>query len=87
VTPDILQTVVTAIAVVKEMPEGEITLDRSFEDLGMDSLDGLNVIFELEKAFGIRVSTEDAMNVRGVRDIVEHLQRVLSGDGTTAPPV
>ena len=40
-TPDILQTVVAAIAVVKEIPAGDITVNQSFEDLGMDSLDGL----------------------------------------------
>ena len=54
VTPDILQTVIASIALVKEIPAGDITLNQSFEDLGMDSLDGLNVVFELEKAFGIK---------------------------------
>ena len=86
-TPDILQTVIAAIAVVKEIPAGDITLNQSFEDLGMDSLDGLNVVFELEKAFGIRISTDDAMSVRSVRDIVEHLHKVLSGDDISAPRV
>lgn len=86
-TPDILQTVIAAIAAVKEIPAGDITLNQSFEDLGMDSLDGLNVVFELEKAFGIKISTDDAMNVRGVRDIVEHLHKVLSGDDISAPLV
>ena len=77
-TRDIIHTVISAIAVVKEIPADRITLDQSFEDLGMDSLDGLNVVFELEKAFDIKISTEDAMVVRGVRDIAEHMQRVLS---------
>jgi acyl carrier protein len=55
-------------------------VDRSFEDLGMDSLDGLNVVFELETAFGITLPNEDALLVRNVRDIVESLQRVLSNE-------
>ena len=81
-TPDIVPTVFSAIAVVKEISVEDITLDQSFEDLGMDSLDGLNVIFELEKAFGISIPTEDAMVVRGVRDIVEHVQRIVPDNNT-----
>lgn len=85
-TRDILQTVIAAIAVVKEIPPEDISVNQTFEELDMDSLDGLNVVFELENAFSIRLATEDAMNIRSVRDIVEHLQRELSTPGASAPP-
>lgn len=76
---DILQTVVAAIARVKEIPADDITLERTFEELGMDSLDGLNMVFELEKAFGITMPNEDALQVRDVREVVQALERVLAG--------
>ena len=83
-SPDIVPTVIAAIALVKEIPAEGITLDQSFEELGMDSLDGLNVVFELEKAFNITIPTEEAMVVRSVRDVVDSLRQVLARNGQSA---
>jgi len=53
-------------------PEAELT------DLGYDSLDALNIVFELEQTFGIEITDDQAREIRTVRlmvDAVEgHLQ-------------
>jgi acyl carrier protein len=80
----IVQTVIAAIAKVKEIQAEGITLDQTFEEIGMDSLDGLNVVFELEVAFNITVPTDNAIAVRCVRDVVEAVEHILSASGTSA---
>jgi acyl carrier protein len=77
--PDVVQTVVAAIAKVKQISAEGITVDQTFEELAMDSLDGLNVVFELEKAFSTTIPSEEALQVRTVGDVVETLERVFAG--------
>lgn len=80
----IVRTVIDAIARVKEIPADGLELDQTFEDIGMDSLDGLNVVFELEVAFNITVATDDAIAVRSVRDVVVAVEQLLNATGTSA---
>jgi acyl carrier protein len=69
--------VIAAIAKVKRLPVERVQLDSRFEDLGMDSLDGLNVFFELEETFDIAIPDEQAKSLRSVRDVVDAISRVL----------
>jgi acyl carrier protein len=50
----------------------------------MDSLDGLNLIFELEEEFNINVPDDQALALRNVGQLVEGLKKLLSEGGTTA---
>ena len=42
-----------------------------FEELGIDSMDGVNIVFALENEFNINVPDEDVKNIRSVRDMVD----------------
>ncbi|MCM8711770.1 acyl carrier protein [Clostridium sp. SYSU_GA19001] len=52
--------------------EEEITLETSFEDLGVDSLDLFQIIIELEEEFGIQI--EDAESIKTVEDAVKYIE-------------
>jgi acyl carrier protein len=77
---------------VNEVLEGEFELEAEritpeahlFKDLGLDSLDAVDLIAALEAAFGHRVQEEEARKVRTVGDVytlIENTaQRVASGD-------
>jgi len=56
-----------------------VTLDSTFEELGIDSLDGVNILFALEEEFKIDIPDSVAQNMRGVRQVVDSLTRVLEG--------
>jgi acyl carrier protein len=71
----ILDRVVSILAKTSKVPVDQITLDSTFEDLGLDSLDGVEIVYELEEEFGITISNETAMTFNSVRQIVDGLAR------------
>lgn len=59
-----------------------LTSDVHFvRDLGLDSLDTVDLIMQLEQSFGIRIPDEDypkLMTLQGVLDYLENEQQVVS---------
>ncbi len=55
----------------------KITMDTTFtEDLGADSLDVFQIISELEDAFDMEFSNEDAEKMKTVGDVVNYIQNL-----------
>jgi acyl carrier protein len=53
----------------------EISNDsRLIEDLGLDSLDTFDLLFELEKEFDIEIPTVDALRFIRVQDVVGYVR-------------
>ena len=67
---------VTDIIVEKlAVEESEVTVEASFtKDLGADSLDTVELIMELEKAFNISIPDDDAEKIATVGDAIEYLE-------------
>ncbi|MBR1538441.1 MAG: acyl carrier protein [Bacteroidales bacterium] len=56
------------------LPKEEVTPAASFTmDLGADSLDTVELIMDFEKEFDLKISDEDAMNIKTVSDAVEYI--------------
>jgi acyl carrier protein len=70
--------VIAVIARMQKIPADSVTLDRSFEDLKIDSLDGINLMFEVENEFGIEIPDEDARQIRSVRQMTEGIEKLLA---------
>jgi acyl carrier protein len=85
-TDEIIGKVVAAIARLKEIPPENIDRDSSFEQLKMDSLDGLNLFFELEDAFDLTIPDERARSLRTIHDIVKEIEGLLSDRGAGLHP-
>ncbi len=80
--PDtVAQTVISLIAKTKRIPADSITLETTLDELKIDSLDGLNLFFELEEALDITIPDEKAKTMRSVGQIVQELQALLSSQG------
>jgi acyl carrier protein len=70
--------VIAAIAAVKRIPTESISIDSTFEELAMDSLDAMNLLFALEEQLGISIPDEAANSIKDVRSTVAGVQRLLA---------
>ena len=52
-------------------------LDSRFEELGMDSMDAVNILFALEEKFDITIPDESAKQIRSIREMVEGVQKLV----------
>jgi hypothetical protein len=52
-------------------------MDTTFDELGFDSLDGLNLVFELEEEFDMTIPDDRVGDMKGVRQAVEGIQALL----------
>lgn len=68
---------IEVIARTQRIPADSISLNSTFEELKIDSLDGINIVFELEKAFNIEIPDEGAQNLRSVSETVEGVRKLL----------
>jgi acyl carrier protein len=48
-------------------------------DLGLNSLDAIELMFKLEEVFDISISDEDMQGLEKVGDVIDYLERRLSG--------
>ncbi len=66
-----------------QVPASELRDDERLANQGVDSMDMAVLIHEVEVAFGVMVTTEDAARLRTLRDIAEFVNR--SGSKTPRP--
>ena len=76
---DTTEKVISIIAREQHLDPGKITIDSKFAELGIDSLDGVNILFALEEEFKIDIPDTVAQNMKSVRQVVDSLTRVLEG--------
>lgn len=67
---DIAECCIAIVSKAKTPPLEGVTLDSSFDALGLDSLDKINVSFEVEDVFNIEIPDESMNSLRTVRDMV-----------------
>ncbi len=87
-TGDLTQRILRIIAETQRKDPAQVTIDSSFEELGIDSMDGVNIVFALENEFNINVPDEEVKTIRSVRDMVEGVRRLVEpsdAQGESAP--
>lgn len=68
----VLERVVRALADTLELSEADISEDSLFkEDLDADSLDLVELLLQMEKAYGFKVNDDEAAQIKSVRDAVD----------------
>lgn len=76
---DLAQRVISVIATTQRIPPEKISPDSTFEELGLDSLDSVNILFALEGEFKIDIPDEQAREIRGVRGMIDGIEKLLAG--------
>ncbi len=77
---DLARRVREALARALEVPPQDVPLDAAQGSLERwDSLGHMNVVMELEAAFGVSFSMDEAIGMRSIPAIVEVLKRHRNG--------
>ena len=80
------QQVIEIIAKKKKVDPSTITLDSTFQELAIDSLDGMDLIFTFEDTFNISVPDNVVQQMKGVREVVAGLRQELAKPSAPAQP-
>ena len=63
------ETIAKIIAESKDMDVADITMETSFDEMELDSLDVIEVVMAIEESFGINMEVADGLKTVG--DIVK----------------
>ena len=70
--------VIEIVAEIAEVEVHEVAADAELETLGIDSLDGLRIIADVEKKYGIVINEDEISAIRTVPDIFALIRRYSS---------
>ena len=78
--------VFAVIAKEAHIPVETISLESTLKDLQIDSLDVVQIIFELEDRFGITLPDRDpTVDTESVRGLVAAVERLVAEKAASAP--
>ncbi|NLP31248.1 MAG: acyl carrier protein [Clostridiales bacterium] len=72
----VFEKIAKLIAESKDMELSEITMQTSFEDMELDSLDVVEVAMEIEEEFNISLDVDDS--VKTVGDVVQLVESLMN---------
>ncbi len=72
------------IATTRRMPLDSVRPDSTFEELGIDSLDRLNILFDLEGEFEIEIDDEQAKSVTNVREMIDGITKLVEAKAASS---
>ena len=75
---DLQARVIKVIAKTQRIPPETVSIDSTFEELKIDSLDGINLIFALESEFNVDIPDENARSIQSVRQMAEGIVQLLA---------
>jgi acyl carrier protein len=74
---ELARKVIAIVAAIKRVPAESIRTDAAFDELGIDSLDKINILFELENEFDIDVPDEQARCITSVDEMIARLEEYV----------
>jgi acyl carrier protein len=81
---ELTQRVLKTIASAQRIPVEKVKINSTFEELGIDSMDGVNILFALENEFNITIPDEAAKQIRSIREMVEGVEKLLNESSAPA---
>ena len=70
---DTYSKVITIITQKLNQDKESIEQAKSFQDLGADSLDMVEIIMELEEQFNVEINDEDAEKLTNLQEVVDYI--------------
>ena len=83
---DLADKVIQVIAQTQRISAESISVDSTFEQLKIDSLDGINIVFALENEFGISIPDDGVQNLHSVRETIDGVAGLIKQKNEAVPP-
>jgi acyl carrier protein len=75
---DVEQRVIAVIRQTAALGDVDIHTGSRFSELAIDSLEVVNICFELEQEFGIEIPNVQTQNVEGIPEVVAFVRELLA---------
>jgi acyl carrier protein len=77
--------VLRVIATTQRIPLEKVKPDSTFEELGIDSMDSINILFDLESEFDIEIKDEDAKKIQTIREMIDGVTYLVDSKVNPTP--
>ncbi len=81
---ELTQRVLKVIATSKRIPLEQVTVDKDFQEFGIDSMDAVEILFALENEFDISIPDDEVRHVRNVRQMADGVEKLLAAKSADA---
>ncbi len=81
---ELIQRVLKIIATSKRIPLETVTIESEFQQLGIDSMDAVEILFALENEFDISIPDDEVRSVRNVRQMCEGVEKLVAAKSDAA---
>lgn len=73
----VFEKMATLLSTKKGINKELISIDSSFEDLGLDSLDSIELIADLEEEFNVTIPNTELQGIKTIRQAVDGLTKAM----------
>jgi acyl carrier protein len=77
-TEKIFETITDIISSKKGVDRNQISIDSTFDELGLDSLDAIELIADLEEAFNVTIPNTELQGIKSIRQAVDGLSAAMN---------
>jgi acyl carrier protein len=81
---ELIQRVLQVIAKSKRIPPETVTIESEFQQLSIDSMDAVEILFALENEFDISIPDDEVRHVRNVRDMCQGVEKLVAAKASAA---
>ena len=73
----IFEKIATILSTKKGINKENILIESSFEELGLDSLDAVELISDLEDEFNVTIPNVELQSIKTIQQAVDGLQKAM----------
>ncbi len=77
-TEKIFETITDIISSKKGVDRNQISIDSTFDELGLDSLDAIELIADLEEEFNVTIPNTELQGIKSIRQAVDGLSGAMN---------
>lgn len=74
----IFEKIATLLSTKKGVNKELISIDSSFEELGLDSLDSIELIADMEDEFNVSIPNTELQEIKTIRHAVDGLTKAMN---------